>query len=210
MRPLRAAALPRPPLHAVRLHGPQLELWGPDVGTLLRQFRRPPTPGSREWHALVEALVAPGYMALDVTTSLADALIDRAGLPVNLPGALHLAVLGAELQVQRVPGPIPGGACYADGLLTISTAAGPRDWDPRHEMAEGVLDTMGLPHTHADVQRLALATVVGSDVLEAAIRRHGRERALTELTRRHRHARSWMIQARLWMRDDARGLRTEG
>lgn len=198
--------IPPPPLHRVRLRGAQLELWDDDVSAALRQIRRPPTRHSPEWHAMIEAIAAPGHLAPDTTIALGDEIISHAGLPFDYPSAVHVAVAGADMEVCYVTGHVPGGACYGDGRLTLPRGLPPVAFAPWHETGEGVVDRAGLRHCHADVQRVALALMVASDVLERGLRRWGRARVVQEIRKRHRHAPSWALQLRLWLRDAAHGV----
>lgn len=176
-----------------------------DVEELLRSLRHPPTQGSREWSAAVEALGAPGELTLDVVLAIADAVIDRAAMPVNHPSPVHIAHR-AGVDVIAVPWSLPGGALCSDRVLFVSTRTlrSRRCFAIWHEFAEALLKASGFWFSHPDVQRLSFALIVASDVVEQYVRTHGRARAAAALTRKHRFAQSWMLQIRLLMRDAAK------
>lgn len=172
-----------------------------DVADLLCQVDDPPPPGSREWDAIVEALAAPGRHNVDVVIALADSAVSRAGLPFDLPRP-ELVAHCNEFGVDRVRGPLPCGAFYSDGIITVSTSVqGRKSFAFWHEIAEALWERSGIQHTHADVQRTAIALPIASDVVESAIKRYGRTGAERVLTRKHRFASRWQVQLRLWMRD---------
>lgn len=150
--------------------------------------------------ALAELLNGPHVAPAEILEAIADEAHDKTGLPVDLP---HPKLLAPPNAIDLVPVPgLPrlarvnaaGMVEYRRGAHRLRLA-----FALYHELAECLLARSRWPHTHADVQRLALMLMAPRSFAAPLLKRLGIKVAARFLIRRHRHAPAWALRVRLVM-----------
>ena len=173
--------------------------------SLLGAARREPR-STDQAGALEEILTQPWALLGLLVEAFGEAINDAARLSMDHPDPRRLYPAQRVRLVRHAD--LCVGACLApDGRTVLyrpQRAARDQGWALAHELAEATLRRSQWDHTHADVQRVALAILLPRSVVLPRLRRLGARAATSDLIRRHRHAPLWAVVRRVAVLDAAR------
>jgi hypothetical protein len=149
--------------------------------------------------ALEELRTQPQLLHWLVVEAIGEAVNDAARIPTNHPNPKRLYP-GQRVPLVRYPDLCVPACLAPDGRTVLYRPCRERrdqGWELAHELSEAVLRKSRWDHTHADVQRGALAILLPRSIVAPLVRRLGARAATSELIRRHRHCPAWAVVYRV-------------